>query len=188
MSASAIVPLTITYAPDSGATSTATVVGQVLNNGATNWIPSGSDGNAIYLAPSSADGAEQTVFGGETYYITTGPALPAQATISVSEAASGSGSAAATGSASGSGGMESSGAEETGGSSSMGSGGAGGAEESASSAGGDMDSSASASESAAASESSEGNAASRTAGAQGSGRMLLALALMTTLGAALVYV
>lgn len=87
MAASQIVPLTVTYAPQSGVTSTATVLGQVLNNGATNWIP--TSGNAIYLAASSEQGAEQTAVGGDTYYITTGPAVPAQATISVSPTASG---------------------------------------------------------------------------------------------------
>lgn len=100
MAASAKVPLTVTYTPESGVTSTATVLGQVLNNGATNWIPSGTNGNAIYLATDGGSGADQTAVGGDTYYITTGPALPAQATISVSQSMSGSGMAMGSGSSS----------------------------------------------------------------------------------------
>jgi hypothetical protein len=79
-SASQIVPLTVTYTPSSGSVSTATVLGQVLNNGATNWIPA-SNGAAIYLGTASVQGANQTVVAGSSYYATTGPAVPQQVTI-----------------------------------------------------------------------------------------------------------
>lgn len=112
MAASAIVPLTITYTPPSGALTTATVLGQVLNNGGTNWIPTGTSDNAIYL---ETDGSgPSTVLDGTTYYLSNGPAVPAQVTISVS----GSASASASAGASSSGGMGSM-------SSSMGGGGGG---------------------------------------------------------------
>ncbi|KAK5111780.1 hypothetical protein LTR62_004700 [Meristemomyces frigidus] len=81
MSASQIVPLTVTFTA-SGAASTATVLGQVLDNGQTNWIPATS-GGAIYLATSSAQGDSNTVLAGTSYYVSTGAAVPQQVTISV---------------------------------------------------------------------------------------------------------
>ncbi|KAK3671471.1 hypothetical protein LTR78_008570 [Recurvomyces mirabilis] len=87
MSASQIVPLTVTFTPSGSAVSTATILGQVLDNGKTNWIPATS-GGAIYLATSSAQGASETVVAGQSYYLTTGPDVPQQVTISVTGSAS----------------------------------------------------------------------------------------------------
>lgn len=98
MAASAIVPLTITYTPPSGALTTATVLGQVLNNGGTNWIPTGTSDNAIYL--ETAGSGPSTVLDGTTYYLSNGPAVPAQVTISASMS-----SPASASSAGGTGGM-----------------------------------------------------------------------------------
>jgi hypothetical protein len=51
------------------ATTTVTVLGQVLNNGGTNWIPTGTSDHAIYLATTSEANAAQTVLDGTTYYL-----------------------------------------------------------------------------------------------------------------------
>ncbi|KAF2482790.1 hypothetical protein BDY17DRAFT_299171 [Neohortaea acidophila] len=79
MAASATVPFTITYTASAGGLTTATVLGQVLNNGQTNWIPA-SNGDAIYLNTASAGGESATVFGGNTYYLSTGAPVPDQVT------------------------------------------------------------------------------------------------------------
>lgn len=104
----ATVPFVLTYtAPSASAATTATVVGQVLDNGQTNYIPSGTSQAAIYLATASANGASATSIGGSTYYYTTGPAVPDLVTgITVSSSAtssarssSGGASSSATGTA-----------------------------------------------------------------------------------------
>ena len=84
MSVSVKVPLNITYTP-SGEPMTVTVLGQILNNGQTNWVL--RSGGALYIATDSADSASQTVLRGETYYLSRGPAVPAQATLSATDTA-----------------------------------------------------------------------------------------------------
>lgn len=103
MAASATVPFTITYTASAGGLTTATVLGQVLNNGQTNWIPA-SNGDAIYLNTASAGGESATVFGGNTYYLSTGAPVPDQVTgITASGTpASSTGSATASGGSGGS--------------------------------------------------------------------------------------
>ena len=72
-SAGAIVPFTETFI--SGTITTAIpLVGQVLNNGQTNFVGYGN-GSAEYILPSSAAGAVQTTLAdGKTYYVSSGAA------------------------------------------------------------------------------------------------------------------
>lgn len=70
---SALVPLTRTFIQDSQTTAIA-LVGQVLDNGETNFVGY-NDGGALYLLTSSADGAMETTLGdGQQYFYTSGPA------------------------------------------------------------------------------------------------------------------
>ena len=74
--ASALVPFTQTFVQTSGsATSTVayTLVGQVLDNGQTNWVGY-DDGSAEYLYTGSVANAVQTTLDGETYYVSSGSA------------------------------------------------------------------------------------------------------------------
>lgn len=70
------VPFTQTFVQTSGsATSTVayTLVGQVLDNGQTNWVGY-DDGSAEYLYTGSVANAVQTTLDGETYYVSSGSA------------------------------------------------------------------------------------------------------------------
>ncbi|KXT18129.1 hypothetical protein AC579_4529 [Pseudocercospora musae] len=73
----AFVPYTGTFAFSTGRSTTSfaaeTFVGQILNNGNTNWV-AGPSSQPFYLLTSSADGATATTLAdGNTYYYTQGP-------------------------------------------------------------------------------------------------------------------
>lgn len=74
--ASALGPFTQTFVQTSGSqTSTVayTLVGQVLDNGQTNWVGY-DEGMAEYLYTASVANAVQTTLDGETYYVSSGSA------------------------------------------------------------------------------------------------------------------
>ncbi|KAM3424858.1 hypothetical protein BST61_g6835 [Cercospora zeina] len=74
--ASLFVPFTQTFVQTSGTeTSTVeyTLVGQVLDNGQTNWVGY-DEGGAEYLYTGSVDGAQQTTLAGEVFYVSSGSA------------------------------------------------------------------------------------------------------------------
>ncbi|KXS99554.1 hypothetical protein AC578_4258 [Pseudocercospora eumusae] len=73
----AFVPYTGTFAFSTGGSTTSfaaeTFVGQILNNGNTNWL-AGPSNQPFYLLTSSVDGATATTLAdGKTYYYTQGP-------------------------------------------------------------------------------------------------------------------
>lgn len=73
----AFVPYTGTFAFSTGGSTTSfaaeTFVGQILNNGNTNWV-AGPSSQPFYLLTASADGATATTLAnGNTYYYTQGP-------------------------------------------------------------------------------------------------------------------
>lgn len=76
-SAGAMIPITRSFVQTTGGsamTTAYTLVGQILNNGQTNWV--GYDhGSADYLMTSSAANAKQTTLAdGNTYYVSDGKA------------------------------------------------------------------------------------------------------------------
>lgn len=75
LSAGAMVPFTQTWidtARGHAVTTEATLVGQVLNNGATNWVGY-TEGEAYYLLQTSKAGAEQTTLAdGQIFYVSQG--------------------------------------------------------------------------------------------------------------------
>lgn len=74
--ASALVPFTQTFVQTSGSETTTvayTLVGQVLDNGQTNWVGY-DDGTANYLYTGSVANAQETTIAGDTYYVSSGSA------------------------------------------------------------------------------------------------------------------
>ncbi|KAK4631670.1 hypothetical protein CLAFUW4_02740 [Fulvia fulva] len=68
----AMVPYTATFVLDDSSTTAVAVVGQVLNNGATNFVGY-NDGSAEYLLTASAANAQETTLAdGNTYYVSSG--------------------------------------------------------------------------------------------------------------------
>ncbi|PPJ51377.1 hypothetical protein CBER1_08409 [Cercospora berteroae] len=74
--ASLFVPFTQTFVQTSGSETTTveyTLVGQVLENGQTNWVGY-DEGGAEYLYTGSVANAQQTTLAGEVYYVSSGDA------------------------------------------------------------------------------------------------------------------
>lgn len=102
-SAGAMIPITRSFVQTAGGsamTTAYTLVGQILNNGQTNWV--GYDhGSADYLMTSSAANAKQTTLAdGSTYYVSDGKAptgyLAGVTIMPASSGASETGSASAS--------------------------------------------------------------------------------------------
>lgn len=96
LGASALVPFTATWI-DNTLTTTATLIGQILDNGKTNWVGY-NNGDAYYLLQTSESGAEQTTLAdGQIFYVSSGE--PPAGYLATDGAGSGAGEASASGSA-----------------------------------------------------------------------------------------
>jgi type II secretory pathway component GspD/PulD (secretin) len=73
-SAGAFVPFTQTFVQSDTITTPITLVGQVLDNGQTNFLGY-DEGSAVYILPSSAaDATQTTLANGQTYFVSEGAA------------------------------------------------------------------------------------------------------------------
>jgi type II secretory pathway component GspD/PulD (secretin) len=73
-SAGAFVPFTQTFVQSDTITTPITLVGQILDNGQTNFLGY-DEGSAVYILPSSAaDATQTTLANGQTYFVSEGAA------------------------------------------------------------------------------------------------------------------